>query len=88
MVWSLFSKPALTRVLLPEPATPVKTVNTCLGIDVLRYLNCFVSQDRYYKNGSLHEYSLLNYVCDVMRLPVEVFEDSNSLYVPSNVISL
>jgi hypothetical protein len=24
-------------------------------------------QDRYYKNGSLHEYSLLNYVCDVMR---------------------
>ena len=49
MVWSLFSKPALTRVLLPEPATPVKTVNTCLGIDVLRYLNCFVSQDRYYK---------------------------------------
>ena len=67
MVWSLFSKPALTRVLLPEPATPVKTVNTCLGIDVLRYLNCFVSQDRYYKNGSLHEYSLLNYVCYVMR---------------------
>lgn len=51
MVWSLFSKPALTRVLLPEPATPVKTVNTCLGIDVLRYLNCFVSQDRYYKSG-------------------------------------
>ena len=45
MVWSLFSKPALTRVLLPEPATPVKTVNTCLGIDVLRYLNCFVSHD-------------------------------------------